>query len=283
MFIVDSQVHVWAADRPDRPWPKSSHVDTSIGPAFGAEDLLALMESAGVSRAVLVPPAHEGNRNDVVEVATARYPTRFAAMGRLALDDAKSRRLVPNWLERRGMLGFRINVATEPGRTLLHDGSVDWFWPACEAAGIPLMVLAAGTDVASVDRLEDVALRHPSLRITLDHLMLHFRAGEKPRLDLDAIAQVCRLAARPNVAAKASALPLFSAWPYPFRDLHDPIHRVVDAYGPKRVFWGTDLTRLSCSYSQAISLFTEELPWISSSDLEWVMGRAVCDWLGWPI
>lgn len=26
---------------------------------------------------------------------------------------------------------------------------------------------------------------------------------------------------------------------------------------------------------------TEELPWLTGRDLELVMGRAVCDWLGW--
>ena len=28
-------------------------------------------------------------------------------------------------------------------------------------------------------------------------------------------------------------------------------------------------------------MFTEELPWLKGRDLELVMGRAVCDWLGW--
>jgi hypothetical protein len=28
-------------------------------------------------------------------------------------------------------------------------------------------------------------------------------------------------------------------------------------------------------------MFTEELPWLSGRDPELVMGRAVCDWLGW--
>ena len=31
------------------------------------------------------------------------------------------------------------------------------------------------------------------------------------------------------------------------------------------------------------ALFTEELPWLSASDREWVMGRGVCEWLGWPL
>jgi hypothetical protein len=30
-------------------------------------------------------------------------------------------------------------------------------------------------------------------------------------------------------------------------------------------------------------MFTEELPWLSARDKELIMGRAVCDWLGWNI
>ena len=85
------------------------------------------------------------------------------------------------------------------------------------------------------------------------------------------------------MAVKASALPRYSTEPYPYRALHPHIRRVFDAFGPRRTFWGTDLTRLPCSYRQAITLFTEELPWLSASDKEWVMGRAVCAWLGWPL
>jgi len=30
-----------------------------------------------------------------------------------------------------------------------------------------------------------------------------------------------------------------------------------------------------------MTLLTEALPWLKGRDLELVMGRAVCDWLGW--
>jgi predicted TIM-barrel fold metal-dependent hydrolase len=90
------------------------------------------------------------------------------------------------------------------------------------------------------------------------------------------------LARRSNVAVKASALPAYSSEPYPYRGLHGHLRRVFDAFGPRRTFWGTDLTRLPCSYRQAITMFTEELPWLSAHDQEWVMGRAVLEWLGWP-
>jgi hypothetical protein len=48
------------------------------------------------------------------------------------------------------------------------------------------------------------------------------------------------------------------------------------------MFWGTDWTRLPCSYRQAVTMFTEELPWLEGADLEGVMGRGVSRWLGWP-
>ena len=68
----------------------------------------------------------------------------------------------------------------------------------------------------------------------------------------------------------------------PFRDLHAHIRRLVDAFGPRRTFWGTDLTRMPCSYRACVNLFTQDLPWLEGDDLEWVMGRGVCEWLGWP-
>jgi hypothetical protein len=58
-------------------------------------------------------------------------------------------------------------------------------------------------------------------------------------------------------------------------------HRLYDAFGPARWFWGTDITRMPCSWRQCVTLFTEELPWLKGRDLELVMGRAVCDWLEW--
>ena len=32
--------------------------------------------------------------------------------------------------------------------------------------------------------------------------------------------------------------------------------------GPRRTFWGTDLTRMPCAYYECITLFTEHLPWL---------------------
>ncbi len=89
------------------------------------------------------------------------------------------------------------------------------------------------------------------------------------------------LAKHQNIAAKASCLPYFTTDSYPYRRLHPYIRKVYDAFGPKRIFWGTDLSRLPCTYRQGITMFTEELAWLKPEDKEWIMGRGVCEWLGW--
>jgi predicted TIM-barrel fold metal-dependent hydrolase len=132
----------------------------------------------------------------------------------------------------------------------------------------------------SLGTVDAIAARHPGVRLVIDHLgrLSHER-------DAAAFADfplLLALAKRPNVAVKASGLPGLSTQPYPYRNLHGYLRQVIDAFGPARVFWGTDLTRLPCSYRQAVTMFTEELSWLAAADLEQVMGKAICAWLGWP-
>jgi hypothetical protein len=82
MNIIDSQVHVWPADRPDRPLDHHG-LDR---PPFGYEELIAAMDRAGVDRAILVPPSFEADRNDYAIEAVQKHPGRFAIMGRVPLD-----------------------------------------------------------------------------------------------------------------------------------------------------------------------------------------------------
>jgi L-fuconolactonase len=277
MDIVDSQVHIWGADTPERPWPPGRAQDAQKPYAIGKEAVLFQMDLAGVRRAVLVPPSWEGDRNDLALEAARTYPDRFAVMGRLALQDPASRARVADWKAQPGMLGMRFTFHNEHYRHFLTDGTADWLWPAAERAGIPLMVLMPG----ALDHLDRIASAHPGLKLVIDHVGLDRRGkGERVFEDLPA---VCALAKHPNVAVKASGMPSLSKERYPFRDLHPHIQSLVDAFGPQRTFWGTDLTRMPCTYYECITLFTEHLPWLHGEDLEWVMGRGICAWLDWPL
>ena len=270
MFIVDAQVHVWGPETPERPWPSGRSAPHRLQP-FSKDDLLKEMDAAGVARVVIVPPSWEGDRNDLALDAARLHPDRFGVMGR----PPASARSLGDWRDAQGMLGLRVTSNTAEARALFADPA-GWVWSEAERAGLPVMVSPSGL-LPQVDRIAEY---HPGLRLVIDHLALVRAKDDAAFVDL---SQLLAVAKRPNVAVKASALPCYSSEGYPFHGLHPYIRRVFDSFGPRRVFWGTDLTRLPCTYRQAITLFTEELPWLSAADQEWVMGRAVCDWLGWPI
>jgi predicted TIM-barrel fold metal-dependent hydrolase len=272
--IVDSQVHVWAEDR---PWPPGTGARAHRKVALGAEPLLAEMAAAGVDRAILVPPSYEGDRNDLVLAAAQRWPDRFGAMVRIPMRPPMSRDALAAFCAQPGLLGLRLTFHLPHQRVWLEDGSADWFWPLAEALGIRVMVLPVG----SLDRIAAIAERHPGLRIAIDHFSHHRSFSEAPRIDQAEIAALVALARFPSVMVKASCLPFFSAEPYPFRDLDATIRRVFDAFGPRRMFWGSDMTRLACPYRQAVTHFTEELPWLQGEARALVMGRALLDWLDW--
>ena len=81
MLIVDAQVHIWAAETPDRPWPASGRGRAHRPEPFSKDDLLREMDAAGVAGAIIVPPSWEGDRNDLALEAARLHPERFAVMG----------------------------------------------------------------------------------------------------------------------------------------------------------------------------------------------------------
>ncbi|MBI3626088.1 MAG: amidohydrolase [Candidatus Rokubacteria bacterium] len=277
MMVVDSHVHIWGANTPDRPWPAGRETQAQRPVPLGAEELLRAMDEAGVERVVIVPPSWEGDRNDLALEAARKHPQRFAVMGRFAAEAPAEGGRLTAWRQQAGMLGVRLTLHRSPWREWFEDGVVDWFWPAAEGAGLPVMVYVPGL----VKRLDAVAGRHPGLRLIVDHLALPL--GKRDAEAFASLDEVLALARYPNVAVKVSALPCHTSEAYPFPGLHRHIRRVYDAFGPRRMLWGTDYSRLPCPYRQAIALFSEVLDFLSAEDKEWIMGRAAADWLGWPL
>ncbi len=276
MFIADAQAHIWAAETPARPWVpgREPHRKTPLG----AEELLCLMDEAGVGRTVLIPPSWDADRNDLVLDAARRYPQRFAAMGRFDLDAQDAAERVATWCDEPGMLGFRISFSLPRWAAALEAQRVDWLWQAAERAQVPIALMVSQAQLLLVDQ---VAARFPALKLVICHMAMP--TEDKDEAAFREFDRILPLAKRANVMVKVSALPAYTSAPYPFLPLHPYVRRVYDAFGPRRMFWGTDLARLPCTYRQAIDLFVKELPWLSADDQQWIMGRGLCEWLGWPL
>jgi len=277
--IIDSQVHIWAENTPERPWAPNMEGRAHLAEPLSAERLLGMMDEAGVDAAILVPPSLEGDRNDLALAAARKFSDRFAVMGRIDLAKPDSRAALATWRDQPGMLGLRLTFHRPDTRAQLADGTADWLWPAAEAHGIPLMVHAPD----GLPKLAEIAQRHPGLTLIVDHM-----GFGRETMDANAAAGAARVAALArcrNVSVKVSALPCFSSEPYPFRNLNDPLRRVIEAFGPRRCFWGTDLSRTleHCSYRQAVTHFTQELDFLSADDLDWIMGRGLRECLRWDL
>ena len=266
MLIVDAQVHIWSGGKPTN----ATHRQVE---KFTADDLLKEMDAGGVNAALIHPPASwDPSSNELAVEAARQHPDRLAILGNFPLDKPESRKLIDTWKQRPGMLGLRFALLQPHQQTWLTDGTMEWLWPAAERAGLPVALIGGNF----VQAMGAIAERHPGLKLIVDHF-------GRPDAAWSNLSDVVALARYPNIALKATGAPSYSTDPYPYRNIHANIRRLYDAYGPARMFWGTDITRMRCSWRQCLTMFTEELPWLKGRDLELVMGRALCDWIGWKL
>src|ERR1700741_3334889 len=180
-------------------------------------------------------------------------------MGSLPLEAPGSRTRIASWRQQPGMLGLRYTFLHEPARQWLHDGTIDWLWEEAEKASVPIAMLA--TD--SLTDIGRIAERHSGLRLTIDHL--GGRGGNTTLKDAAAMEHMpalLALAKHPNVAVKATGAPGYSSEAYPFPAMQTFVRQIYDAFGPQRMFWGTDITKMPCSWRQCVTMFTEGLPWL---------------------
>jgi L-fuconolactonase len=274
MITVDTQVHIWQPERPDRQWIPGGQAFAHRPEPITDNILIEQMDSAGVDRVFVVAPSWEGPRNDYVIAAARRRPGRIGAIVRFALDDHGAQEQFCDWAKDPNIFGVRLLFHRGDAQSLL-DGTAEWIWKPLERSGLPVMMFAPGQYQA----VSALAKRHSELKIVLCHL--GFNPATRDAVALSALSDLIPLAELPNVAVKATSLPSFVTEPYPFLSLRPVMHQVLDAFGSERVFWGSDLSRLSCNYEELWSFLRYELD-VRDEDRANVLGAAACRWFQWP-
>jgi predicted TIM-barrel fold metal-dependent hydrolase len=275
--IIDSQVHLWQRSTEEHPWPEGQPAWPLDMPEHLPAPMISLMDDAGVDRAVVVPPIWAGDENSIQLGWCADYPGRFGVMGRFDLWSG-DREALESWLEQPGMLGIRLSYGLETG--WLEPGAAPWFWAAAQRLGIPLMILVQGGQRPMLTR---IAERYPGLTFIVDHLGL-FTDDPRLRDPFEDFSETLALARLPNIYAKASALPAYSVEDYPYPRLHDYVRQAFDAFGPQRLMWGSDVTRLTrITYRECLDHVARTLGFLSVEDKEWILGKTAAEVLNWPV
>jgi len=213
MRLIDSQIHLWT---------DQAAASKMLQQALSAEEILTEMDACGVSRTYLVP-GHSA-ANDLCVQAAKKWPDRFKALALLSLDKQVSRDVVGQW-QQSGFIGARLTFPPYREVSWLDDGTADWFWPLANELALPVMMWAPKRAAT----MGELAQRYPRIRFIVDHINLFVMdKGEAVEREISSVLPLARL---PNVAVTVSSLPAHSSEPFPYRDMHGHIERVIAAFG----------------------------------------------------
>lgn len=250
---------------------------------FTPEMLLANMDWAGVTKAVLLQGPFYGECNSYVLDALDRYPDRLVGAAyfdpwgsgnrhefQTVIASSKFRVVKLECSEATGLCGLHRNAR-------LEMREIAWLWNSLERRRLVLTLDlgAIGSRSYQTDAVRTIAEVHPDLRIVIAHL-------GQPNPSAEADAQLWSLwwdqidlGLLPNVWFDTAALPVYlpdEDFPYPTAERY--LHLALDRIGPSKILWGTDLPGLlrHLSYPQLVRLAELHTQSLSSNEQAMILG-----------
>jgi L-fuconolactonase len=265
VHAIDSHVHIWKRD-PHFPFaPGTRNVppkDASV------EMLLALMKANGISRTVIIQVIYYRWDNRYLASVLKEYPRLFHGVARVNPEDPAAPDDLASLTEEQGFRGVRISPAADASGDWVRGPLMPPLWKRCYDLKVPMTVLTP------IDRLADVANlieKFPDLTVVIDHM------ADCPLGQPSELAKLTALVRYPNVFVKISHLWSLSHQPYPYPDSQEQVKRIYEAFGAKRLMWGTDwpVSEKFCTYAQAVNLYRQHLDFLTPEDHDWILRRTV--------
>jgi L-fuconolactonase len=253
-----------------------SHCHATLAWFEPVETLVHQMDRNGVAHAILIQVRGQYD-NSYQDECLRRYPGRFASVVGVDWEqpDAVARL---EHLAAQGASGVRLRPWTRsPGDDPLA------VWRAAERLGLAVSCLGADAEFATPE-FRQVVEAVPGLKIVLEHL-----AGvgtSHPTWKPDVHAQVVALARYPSLYVKIPGLGEFCERAMPVREpfmfvepIPDLLPRFYDAYGPRRLMWGSDFPPVAGreGYANALRLAQEQFADRSQADREAIFGGTALD------
>ncbi len=273
--VVDAHHHLWDPAAAVYPW-MTEELDP-IRRRFGVEDLVPLLDAAGVDASILVQTRSSSTESREF-LATAAGTTRIAgviAWTDLATpgvdDDIASLRAATGGDR---LVGIRHQVHDEDDPEWLLHRDVRRGLAAVERAGLvyDLLVRAREMPVAL-----EVVRAMPDLRFVIDHLA-------KPPIRDGAMTPWAELlepfGELPNVTCKLSGLVTEADWSsWTIEDLEPYVDRALNLFGPQRILFGSDwpVSLLAAPYQTVVDTTRALIAGLSEADRAAVMGGTAAE------
>jgi predicted TIM-barrel fold metal-dependent hydrolase len=262
--IIDPHVHVWKNDS-KYPWPK----EVKDPPKEDAlpETLLKLMKAHGVEKTVLVHVIHYRWDCRYAGDVLKAHPDRFMGVCRVDPTADSAADDLSRWVRDYGFHGVRLSPATDATGDWIKDRKrMDRILDRAVELKVPLCVLCSTGRLTAVARV--IARYRDSLDVCIDHM------ADCPIDQPDELKKLLALARWPRVRVKISHLWSLSRQKYPYKDTHDQVKRLSDAFGPPRLMWGTDWPSVEeyCGYAKALALYRDEIDGWTATERRWILG-----------
>ena len=262
MSWIDSHVHIWTPDTQRYPVAPGTDWDGRRPKDFSPEVLFRYARPSKVARFVLVQhQVYYGTDHSYMTDTVQRWPDVFRLVGYI---DHRGGRVAREMAELKGMgvTGFRIVPEAGKTATWLHDEGYQTMFKAAAETGQAICPLL---DVDGLGDLDRMCSEHPDTTVVIDHLA---RIGVNGSIDANDVDTLCSLAAHPRVYVKASAFNVLGDKKPPHDELMPLIRRVVEAFGPERVMWGSDSPYQvqNETYEDSIRLVRDRLDFLSEAD-----------------
>ncbi|ODP36261.1 amidohydrolase family protein [Sphingomonas turrisvirgatae] len=281
--IIDAQIHQPA---PGVSFGEDLPEDVKL--AINVELAREAMDSVGVDATLVVAAL------PYIDACVTRYPDRFIGVETFMLGGDELARAVERARGDRRLAAGRLLVTdfrtTELSESF-RSGAMDAGFEAAARVGLPLFLSTHGQAAA----MQPIIERHPDLTIIIDHVGLSQHPVSPSRDDpWDRLEGLLSLGAFDNVAVKLCGVPLLSGEAYPFADVWRNLDPVISAFGPERLMWASDYTRLrmaqaggpmrnrGCLYSESrdMLLYSDEIDRDAKAA---IFGGTVKRLLGWPL
>jgi L-fuconolactonase len=265
-MIVDTHVHVVSGDRTTYPVAEKA----PNWPLNNGETLLALMDQAGIDRALLVQTYftyHYDNR--YLSEVVLSYPDRFLGVCVLDPLSPAAPDELENQVRHRGVRGIRLMNDRAHNVISIDDPRTFPLWERIGALGIPVCIASLIDDVA---RVRVPLERFPGVKVAIDHIW-GLKVGDPPAFER--LKPVLDLAPFPNLYVKIAVNNSFAlrdskASPEQFYGL------LVERFGVKRIMWGSNYpahSQLHGTLVERKALAIKDLSFLSEEERGWILGE----------
>ena len=292
---IDSHSHVWTPEVTSFPAANGVKVgDHDAGwtvESWTGERLLQAAAPSGVGRVVLISHGMiYGYDNTYMLDCARQHPGKFRIVG--AIDDRRPPEEVAATMRsllQQGVTGFRLSpgeLGKPFGRTrddwLSTEGMQTMWKTAAETRQAMCGLVNVG---AALDAFERMVAAYPETVAVIDHFS---RIGVEGSAPEQSIERLCELARYPNLYVKVSAFYALGQATPPYRDMLPFVRRLVEAFGARRLMWGSDCPYQIYqhnppfnpnakpgavgSYDSSIAVIRDHADFLSESEKEQILG-----------